>query len=459
MNGRYHIYKDLAHLYWQHRGVRHQERLKRENKINIWGTFTENCHEFANLDCIWYSDPLTNPPTVHTFTWAQAYKYACQYAQWFLANGVQKGDCVGFYLQNSPDFMLAWMGLLAIGCHPAFINYNLVGGALAHCTKIAECQLLLVDDDIKDRVLSCEELQTMGLRVHILDQSFRDNIHSIDPKVPDARYTQDSNETTKLALRYTSGTTGYPKGVMARIGRYYSRVAAQFTEMGFRRLKQDGSGDRWYVCMPMCHATAGSGALVNLMVPTTLCIGKKFSATRFWDEVRRSRATGAVYVGEIARYLLALPPSPLDLQHGLRMMYGNGLRPDVWGRFQNRFGIQRICEFYGSTEGGLTHLTIQEGDYLRNAVGHTGAIRRWILRNEWIPVLVDAETNEIVRDPKTGFAIRMPYEIGGELLFRLDSEANFIGYWKNPEATEKYVYRLTERWLQEYGNHTEPHSV
>ena len=82
-------------------------------------------------------------------------------------------------------------------------------------------------------------------------------------------------------------------------------------------------------------------------------------------------------------------------------------------------------------------MTIQEGDYLRNAVGHTGGIRRWLLRNQWIPVLVDAETNEIVRDPKTGFAVRMPYEIGGELLFRLESEANFVGYWKNPEATEK----------------------
>ena len=122
-------------------------------------------------------------------------------------------------------------------------------------------------------------------------------------------------------------------------------------------------------------------------------------------------------------------------------MYGNGMRPDIWGRFQDRFGLPKICEFYGSTEGGLSHLTIQEGEYLLNAVGHDGLIRRRLLNDQWVPVLIDSETNEIVRDPKTGLAVRMPYEIGGELLFRLESEASFVGYWKNPGATNKKFAR------------------
>lgn len=182
--------------------------MKRQNKINIWATFTENAQRFADLDCIWYADPATNPATIHTFTWTQAHQYACQYAQWFLSVGVQPGECVGFYLQNSPDFVLGWMGLLAIGCYPAFINYNLVGGALAHCTKIAECRLLLVDEDIKDRVIGSEELQAMGVKVQVVDQEFREQVRRLEPSVPDEKYTKDSNEKTRLALRYTSGTTG-----------------------------------------------------------------------------------------------------------------------------------------------------------------------------------------------------------------------------------------------------------
>lgn len=160
----------------------------------------------------------------------------------------------------------------------------------------------------------------------------------------------------------------------------------------------------------------------------------------------------ATYVGEIARYLLALPPSPADRQHHLRMLYGNGMRPDVWGRFQERYGIPKVCEFYGSTEGGLSHLTIQEGDFLRNAVGHDGLIRRWQVQDQIVPVLVDAETNAIVRDPQTGLAIRMPYETGGEILFRLENEAAFFGYWKNQEATEKKfardVFRKGDLWYR-----------
>ena len=112
------------------------------------------------------------------------------------------------------------------------------------------------------------------------------------------------------------------------------------------------------------------------------------------------------------------------------------MRPDIWSRFQTRFAIPRIAEFYGSTEGGLTHLTLQEGPYLLNAVGHDGLIRRTLLKNNWVPVQIDAETNEILRDPHTGLAIRTPYSVGGELLFRLESEASFVGYHKNPAATE-----------------------
>lgn len=59
----------------------------------------------------------------------------------------------------------------------------------------------------------------------------------------------------------------------------------------------------------------------------------------------------AQYIGEMCRYLLAVPTKPEDTQHKVKMMLGNGLRPQVWEPFQKRFGIKRICEFYGATEG------------------------------------------------------------------------------------------------------------
>ena len=203
INARYHISKDLGQKYYFHRGLRFQEKLKKQNKLNIWGTFTENAKSFADQDCIWYSDPSTNPPTVYNYTWRAAYEVACRYAKCFLDFGVKPGDCVGFYLQNSPDFVLAWMGLMAIGCYPAHINYNLVGGALVHCTKVAETTLLLIDEDFKDRVLENEEMKALGVKVHVLDREFRERLLRIEPDAPDEKYTRGADEKTKMAIRYT----------------------------------------------------------------------------------------------------------------------------------------------------------------------------------------------------------------------------------------------------------------
>lgn len=137
------------------------------------------------------------------YTWREAYEYACRYAQWFLDAGVRPGECVGFYLQNGPDLVLGWMGLLALGCYPAMINYNLVGGALLHCTKIAECTLLLVDEDFQDRVCGNEELKSLRIGMHVVDHEFRLRLSRVAFKVPDPEYTQGAGEKTRVAMRYT----------------------------------------------------------------------------------------------------------------------------------------------------------------------------------------------------------------------------------------------------------------
>jgi acyl-CoA synthetase (AMP-forming)/AMP-acid ligase II len=173
----------------------------------------------------------------------------------------------------------------------------------------------------------------------------------------------------------------------------------------------------------------------------TLCIGKKFSTSKFWTDVRDSNSTAFVYVGETARYLLANPPSELDKKHNVRVMFGNGMRPDVWHRFVDRFGIETVAEFFNSTEGVFALINICRGPYLATAVGHHGAIQRRRLNNTFIPVEIDRETNKIARDPETGFAKRKPYEVGGEIIVQLPTEKAFVGYYNNPEATNKMFER------------------
>ena len=161
-------------------------------------------------------------------------------------------------------------------------------------------------------------------------------------------------------------------------------------------LKPGPNGDRWYVCMPLYHGTGGTTGLVCMITGITCCIGTKFSTSKFWTDVRDSRSTAIVYVGETARYLINTPPSDLDKKHNVRVMYGNGLRPDVWQRFVDRFGIEVVGEFFNSTEGVMALFNDSCGPFTATSVGHQGLINRWRFHNTYVPVAVDVVTGELL---------------------------------------------------------------
>ena len=233
---------------------------------------------------------------------------------------------------------------------------------------------------------------------------------------------------------FISGTTGLPKGASFPTSRMHSLGARRANYIDQR---PGPGGDRWYICMPMYHATGGIGAMTCIMAGVSLAIGKGFSVRNFWRDIRDSESTFFAYVGETARYLLAAPPSPLDKEHKVRCMWGNGLRPDVWLPFRERFAVPEVVEFFNSSEGMLSLFVWNRGNYAVNCVGHHGALLRFITRNTFVPVAIDHETNEIIRDPKTGFAKRNSYNEGGEILVNLSDESLFPGYWNNLEATQK----------------------
>jgi acyl-CoA synthetase (AMP-forming)/AMP-acid ligase II len=366
----------------------------------------------------------------------------CQYGTYFLSLGVKPHDVVAIYLQNAPEFMFVWLGLLSIGAAPAMINWNLGANPLVHCIKISGAKLLIVDEEPaclrrieQEKKRIEEELQvqittlTEGLKVQIAasevvrpDDSNRDGVVPIDPG----------------ALFYTSGTTGMPKLFPFTVGRIYTGSTVKPFPFP---LPEGPDGAVCYDCMPIYHGTGGVTALLCMLCGITLAIGKKFSVSQFWDDIRDSRATFFIYVGETARYLLAAPPSPLDKQHRLVGMYGNGLRPDVWQKFRDRFGVAEVLEFFASTEGVFGLYTFSRNKHTANSVGLHGAILRQIFKNTWVPVETDLATGDIIRDPETGFAKRKNYEEGGEIICRIPDLSAWPGYWRSSEATAKKLAR------------------
>lgn len=339
------------------------------------------------------------------------------------------------YLHNSAEFCIIFFALHCIGAFPALINYNLEGQALLHCLKVCESKLLILDTDrtCQWRVnASRKHIEGAGTKIVTLSPQLKQEIARMPVDIPADHLREGMKGSDPFCLIYTSGTTGLPKGCPFTVARLHLLATHLYPPYDVKR-----GHDCWYSPMPLYHGTGIITTTSMLYTGVGVAITPRFSVSNFWPDVHDSGSTLFIYVGETARYLLNAPYHPLERKHKLRCAYGNGLRPDVWKKFQDRFGIPEVAEFFNSSEGLFQMVVHDKGDYLRACVGHHGGIFRAMLKNVYIPVEIDHDTGDIWRDPKTGFARRVPYEVGGEILVAVPERAAFGGYWRNPSATEK----------------------
>ncbi|MEM9256446.1 MAG: AMP-binding protein, partial [Pseudomonadota bacterium] len=248
-----------------------------------------------------------------------------------------------------------------------------------------------------------------------------------DSQYQDSINPADSGENTlgEIAMYiYTSGTTGLPKASVISNRRFLMSSALSY--LGGLRCNED---DCIYLCLPMYHGTGlflGVGAALS--TGACLFIRRKFSASRFIQEVREHKTTCFVYIGELCRYLLNTPAQPSDADTPLVRAMGNGLRPDVWHEFKNRFGIDRLAEFYGSSEGNVGFVNMLNKDC---TVGMTSL--------PMALVQYDVETGEVIRDAQ-GHCMTAADGEPGLLLGKITESTVFEGY-TSTEETEKKIIR------------------
>ena len=204
--------------------------------------------------------------------------------------------------------------------------------------------------------------------------------------------------------------------------------------------------------MPLYHSTAFVlGLCVCLNAGCTLVLGRKFSTRNFWNEVRSQRATVIQYVGETLRYLLSAPTQKdpttgesLDRKHNVRTAFGNGLRPDVWNRFKDRFGVETIAEFYGATEAPSASWNLSSNDFSRGAIGRNGPVSGFLVGLQTAIVEVDWTTEAPLRSGPNNFCKRVPRGEPGELLQKVDAadiESKYRGYLNNKKASDSKILR------------------
>jgi fatty-acyl-CoA synthase len=345
---------------------------------------------------------------------------ANRYAAVLAARGVGHGDVVAIMLRNSPNTVLAMLAAVKCGAIAGMLNYNQRGEVLSHSLGLLGAKVLIAETDLVSAVTECGAAGTT------------DNILTVEDLERFAVSAPATNPASASAVRakdtafyiFTSGTTGFPKASVMTHYRWLKALGA-FGGLGLR-LK---GSDTLYSCLPLYHNNALTVALSSVIGSgATLALGKSFSASRFWDEVISNSATAFIYIGELCRYLLNQPPKPTDRKHKVRVIAGNGLRPEIWEEFTTRFGIARVCEFYAASESTTAFINIF------NVPRSTGISPMPLAYVEY-----DPDTGEPLRDER-GRVHRVPAGAPGLLLSPVNKLQPFDGY-TDKAATEKKLVR------------------
>jgi len=369
---------------------------------------------------------------------------ARRYARWALAEGLGKGEVVALMMGNRPDYMAIWLGLTSVGVVVALINTSLRGPALSHSLSVAAPRRLVAAGEYAEAAGAAAAALAAPPKLWTHEAIGKAILGLPDGPLTDAE-RRDVTVLDPALLVYTSGTTGLPKAARVSHHRVMSWSA------WFAGLLDAGSGDRLYDCLPMHHSVGGVVATGAMLAGGgAVVIAPKFSAGRFWDDIVRWDCTLFQYIGELCRYLVKAPPGASERNHRLRIVCGNGLRPDVWAAFQDRFAIPRLLEFYAATEGNFS---------LYNVESQLGAIGRIpaFMAHRFPAAIVrfDREANAPARGPD-GRCIRCaPGEVG-EAIGRISGSAGdpahrFEGYTDPAESEKKMlrdVFEPGDAWLR-----------
>ncbi|MGH8355840.1 MAG: long-chain-acyl-CoA synthetase, partial [Pseudomonas sp.] len=235
-------------------------------------------------------------------------------------------------------------------------------------------------------------------------------------------------------LIYTSGTTGLPKASIMSHGKWIKAYGG-FGHSGLAL----SNTDVLYLTLPCYHNNAVTVCWSAVLAGgAAIALRRKFSASAFWKDVAHFRATCFGYIGELCRYLLNQPESPEERDNSLTCMIGNGLRPSIWGEFKERFGIQRITEFYASSEGNIGFTNVFNFD---NTVGYSPAT--------YAIVRYDLENDRALRDKK-GFMQKAAKGEPGLLISEISAKWPFDGYTdpaKSEAAILRDVFKKGDAWF------------
>ena len=371
------------------------------------------------------------------FSYKELNDWANQIAHYYLSIGANKGDVIAVMIENRPELIATVIALAKIGVVSALVNTSQVGKVLTHSINLVNPIAIITGEECRAAVDEVrQDLNIAVDRFHWFadlatqkessqaPQGFS-NLSEIILKFPTFNVPTTHNVKGKdgLFYIYTSGTTGLPKAVIFTNSRW---TLAYGTYGHVLDLKED---DVMYCTLPLYHATGMVVCWCGVIAGSaTLAIRRKYSTSAFWSDVQKFNASAIGYVGELCRYLMDAPPSDIEKKHRVKKMIGNGMRPNIWSKFKERFGVEEILELYASSEGNVGFSNIFNFD---NTVGFSPT--------PYAIIQFDKEKNEAVRDHK-GHCIKVTKGEVGLLVGKITSRSPFDGY-TDPEKNKSVIMK------------------
>ena len=365
-------------------------------------------------------------------TWKELNERSNRIANTLKSAGISKGDCVSLFMQNRIEFVVQATATGKLGAIAGLINTNLTRKQLVHCISLTESKKIIFGEELTEplnEVRTELTLEDGKDYLYVRDKGTdpapnwatelaSNDTNSPGDNPPESRQVETANTAFYI---FTSGTTGLPKA--ARVSHRRMLPAARMSATALLRIKQS---DRMYNCLPLYH---GTGLMIGLTAAFTVgastVVRRRLSVSAFWDDIRKHQCTCFVYIGEFIRYLMSHPETPKDKENPVRTIVGNGLRPDIWHEFKNRFDIERIGEFYGASEGNGGFANV----FNKNCTVGLGTAPAKI-------VSYDVANDKIEKD-ENGYCIEQPVGEPGLLLIEITGKSEFEGYTSKDASSQK----------------------
>lgn len=327
------------------------------------------------------------------------------------ALGVERGTTVALLLSNREELLLSWFAVAKLGGVAVPVNVAFLAPEVRYVLEHSRAALLVTEPDLYGRAVVPVRDGLSALRGVVMaggepplasDSRFADLLAG-SPAPPPPLFVDAARDP--FTILYTSGTTGYPKGCVLPQSYFPLNGAAICHGMAI------GSDDRLLMPLPLFHVNAEITVLGAMVNRAAYVLRPRFSATAFWDEARRYRATAFNHVGTMISILLKHEPEPRDRDHVLRVACGGGAPAQRIPEFQQRFGVE-LVELYATTESCMDtmgHAATPGGAQPAGSAGRAVWFKEVAIRGPGGEFLSPGEIGEIVTRPKLPGTMMLEY--------------------------------------------------